>query len=134
MKYTKPVIDIDQQLARLRSRGLHIANEPAAKVILQNISYYRLAGYWWPMQSDKLNHLFKPKSTFDNVIALYNFDRELRILIFDVIERIEIAFRTKLIYHLSYEVSPWWFEDSTNLDRKSVVGGKSVDEGGRRMI
>ncbi len=111
MQYTKQPIDIDQQIAQLKNRGLNIVNIPETKTILQNISYYRLAGYWWPMQADKKNHLFKPNSTFDNVINIYNFDRELRILIFDVIERIEIAFRTKLIYHLSHEVSPWWFED-----------------------
>jgi abortive infection bacteriophage resistance protein len=115
MKYTKYAIDIDQQLSQLRSRGLQIADESAANAILQNISYYRLAGYWWPMQADKATHMFKPNSTFENVIAIYNFDRELRILIFDVIERIEIAFRTKLIYNLSHEVSPWWFEDSANF-------------------
>lgn len=122
MKYTKPPIDIDQQIVQLKSRGLHIIDETAAKAILCNISYYRLAGYWWPMQADKKAHIFKPNSTFDNVLAIYNFDRELRILIFDVIERIEIAFRTKLIYYLSHELSPWWFEDSVyfkNTDEHS---------------
>jgi abortive infection bacteriophage resistance protein len=42
------------------------------------------------MQADKVNHTFKPGSRFENVIALNNFDRELRILLFDVIERIEV--------------------------------------------
>nr|WP_233194552.1 Abi family protein [Aquimarina sp. I32.4] len=39
------------------------------------------------------------------------FDRELRILLFDVIEKIEISLRTKLIYYLSHEVDPWWFQN-----------------------
>lgn len=115
MKFAKAAIDIDQQVEQLLSRGLIIKDEPAAKELLRNISYYRLAGYWWPMQADKSNHLFKPGSTFDNVIAIYSFDRELRILVFDAIERVEIAFRTKLTYHLSREISPWWFEDRTNF-------------------
>ena len=55
------------------------------------------------MQSDKANHIFKPGSRFEDVLALYNFDRKLRLLLFDVLERIEIALRTKLIYHLSHE-------------------------------
>jgi abortive infection bacteriophage resistance protein len=63
------------------------------------------------MQSDKVNHLFKPNNCFEDVIALYNFDRELRLLIFDVIERIEIGLRTRLVYHLSHEIDPWWFEN-----------------------
>lgn len=90
-------------------------DESAAAYFLQNVSYYRLAGYWWPMQADKTLHTFKPRSTFENVIAIYNFDRELRTLLFDVIERIEIGFRTKLIYHLSHEITPWWFEDVNNF-------------------
>ncbi len=115
MKYSKHSINISQQIQQLKSRGLIFGNEKLAEQFLGNISYYRLAGYWWPMQADKVNHIFKPNSTFENVIAIYNFDRELRIMLFDVIERIEIGFRTKLIYHLSHELSPWWFEDSANF-------------------
>ncbi len=66
------------------------------------------------MQEDKVNHKFKANSKFADAIVLYNFDRELRILIFDVIEKIEISLRTKLIYHLSHEFDPWWFQN-TNL-------------------
>ena len=43
-------------------------------------------------------------------MALYNFDRELRLLLFDVIERIEIGLRSKMIYHLSHEYDAWWFQ------------------------
>ena len=63
------------------------------------------------MQSDKANHIFKPGSRFEDVLALYNFDRKLRLLLFDVLERIEIALRTKLIYHLSHEHGFWWFQN-----------------------
>ena len=64
------------------------------------------------MQADKVAHTFKPNSRFEDVIALYNFDRELRLLFFDVIERIEIALRSKMIYHLSHEHGPWWFQNT----------------------
>ena len=111
MNYNKSWIDHSKQIERLKQRGLLISDDASAIAVLKNISYYRLAGYWWSMQVDKTNHLFKPNSTFENVIAIYNFDRELRIVLFDAIEKIEIAFRTRLIYHLSAEISPWWFED-----------------------
>ncbi len=120
MKYSKHTISIKDQIVRLKKRGLIIADEAAAEQTLQNISYYRLAGYWWPMQVDKVRHTFKPNSTFENVVAIYNFDRELRVLLFGVIERIEIGFRTKLIYHLSREQSPWWFENKA-LFRNGVM-------------
>ena len=91
MIYNKSFFSISQQISQLKSRGLVISDQASAEHYLQNISYYRLSGYWWPMQADKIQHTFKPGSTFENVIAIYNFDRELRLLIFDVIERIEIG-------------------------------------------
>lgn len=109
--FNKDAITIEAQIAELQERGLQIAKPHIAKKYLQNISYYRLGEYWYVMQSDKENHIFKPNSTFDDVIALYNFDAELRILLFDVIEKIEISLRTKLIYHLSLEYDPWWFQN-----------------------
>lgn len=108
--YNKVPTSIEEQIIQLKKRGLIIEDEHLAIHYLSNISYYRLAGYWWPMQNDKTAHTFKENSRFSDVIALYNFDRELRILCFDVIERIEIALRTKLIYHLSHEFDFWWFQ------------------------
>jgi len=111
--YNKQAITIQQQIDQLKLRGLHISEQDDAIHFLSHISYYRLAGYWWPMQSDKENHIFKEGSKFCDVIALYNFDRELRLLLFGVIEKIEISLRTKLIYHLSHEINPWWFQDTS---------------------
>lgn len=110
MIYGKGTLSIAQHIELLKLRGLDIDDEEQAKHYLSHISYYRLSGYWWPMQSDKENHIFKPNSRFSDVILLYNFDGELRVLLFDVIEKIEISLRTKLIYHLSHEFDPWWFE------------------------
>lgn len=112
MIYTKTTTTIANQIAQLKTRGLSIVDDKLAEHYLSNISYYRLAGYWWPMQSDKVNHTFKENSRFEDVILLYNFDRELRLLFFDVIERIEIALRTKLIYYLSHEFDFWWFQNT----------------------
>jgi len=111
MIYNKKTFTIEEHIAQLKERGLVIADHALAIHYLSHVSYYRLAGYWWPMQLDKEQHIFKPNSKFEDVIHLYNFDRELRILIFDTIEKIEISLRTKLIYHLSHEFDPWWFQN-----------------------
>jgi abortive infection bacteriophage resistance protein len=111
--FNKQAITISQQIDQLKSRGLTIPNEGLATAYLSNISYYRLGEYWYVMQSDKENHIFKPNSNFTDVLALYNFDAKLRILLFEVIEKIEISLRTKLIYHLSHEIDPWWFQNFT---------------------
>jgi len=109
--FEKKASSIQEQIVKLKERGLAIEESDNAEHYLSHISYYRLAVYWWPMQADKDAHQFKPNSRFKDVIALYNFDRELRILIFDAIEKIEISLRTKLIYHLSHEFGPWWFQN-----------------------
>lgn len=110
--YLKKALTINEQITQLKERGLVINDDDETHHLLSHISYYRLAGYWWPMQDEpKENHIFKPQSNFSDVIALYNFDHELRVMIFDVIEKIEISLRTKLIYHLSHEFDPWWFQN-----------------------
>lgn len=109
--FEKEATTIEEQVQRLKQRGLEILDSDRAEHHLKHISYYRLGEYWHSMQSDKVNHIFKPNSRFSDVIALYRFDSELRILLFDVIEKIEISLRTKLIYHLSHEYDPWWFQN-----------------------
>lgn len=109
--FVKQPTTIPEQIEILKSRGLIIDNEELAILYLSNVSYYRLGEYWFSMQSDKENHIFKDGAVFSDVIFLYEFDRELKILLFDVIERIEISLRTKLIYHLSHEYNPWWFQN-----------------------
>ncbi len=106
-----------------------MGDESLAEHYLNNISYYRLAGYWWPMQADKVNHLFKTNSRFENVVALYSFDSELRLLLFNAIERIEIGLRTRMINHLAHEVDPWWFENPSIFKNKLAfaVNLKAID-------
>ena len=127
MLYDKLPIKIDQQIAILKTRGLIFKNESKAKKYLGHISYYRLAGYWWPLQEDKENHKFKEGSTFETVIKIYNFDADLRLLLFDVIEKIEISLRTKLIYSLSLEYDPWWFQN-ISLFKDSPALIKSLEK------
>ena len=49
------------------------------------------------MESDKIRHIFKPNSYFENAVDLYEFDRDLRELIFTAIQAIEIALRSPLL-------------------------------------
>ncbi len=72
MHYQKLSIPIDAQIQQLKLRVLLIADDSLAEHYLKNISYYRLAGYWWPMQSDKVNHVFKPSSRFEGTSSCQN--------------------------------------------------------------
>ncbi|TBX64781.1 Abi family protein [Flavobacterium silvisoli] len=120
--FEKKATTIAEQIAQLQKRGLTIQKTELAAHYLSHVSYYRLGEYWYSMQYDKEQHLFKENSKFEDVVALYCFDGELRILLFDVIEKIEISLRTKLIYHLSHEFDPWWFQNfDLFYDSKELV-------------
>jgi abortive infection bacteriophage resistance protein len=97
----KPAYTIADQIALIKRRGMIFKDEPAAFERLKAVSYYRLKGYWWDMQSDVTLHLFRSGACFEDILERYDFDRELRQILFGGIEQIEIAVRTKLIYHLS---------------------------------
>jgi abortive infection bacteriophage resistance protein len=105
----KTAYNISDQIELLKRRGMLFKDEKKAYNLLIKIGYYRLKGYWWDMQSDFNLHLFRPNVFFEDIIERYDFDRKLRIILFDAIEQIEIAFRAKLIYHLSIAYGGQWY-------------------------
>jgi abortive infection bacteriophage resistance protein len=105
----KSAYTIDDQIALLKQRGMFFRDETQAYERLKNISYYRLKGYWWDMQSDTTLHLFYPGACFEDVLDRYDFDRKLRRILFGGIEQIEIAVRTRLIYCLSVAYGGLWY-------------------------
>ncbi|OWP61663.1 CAAX protease [Hymenobacter amundsenii] len=113
MQYIKPARTLDGQVALLRERGLTIDDEDEAKRQLANINYYRLASYLVPLQADKETRTYKVGTCFETALELYRFDQQLRVMVFDLIERIEVSVRTRFIYTMSLNHSPWWFEDAT---------------------
>lgn len=108
--YDKPALTYKEQLDKLKSRNLNIENEERALHLLENLSYYRLSGYLYPMlESPKEEHKFKDNSSFDNAFKMYCFDRELKQLISSSIEKIEVSFRAKLTYTLSHKYDAFWY-------------------------
>lgn len=113
IKYTKKPLTLSEQVERLKKRGLVFDDENEAEGYLSNISYYRLRAYTYPFQEngEGLDHKFIRKDIhFKDIIDLYCFDRRLRSLIFNAIEKIEVAVRTKIIqvYAESTEDSHWY--------------------------
>lgn len=115
---SKQAKTIQEQIQLLKDRNMSFKNVQNAPHFLANISYYRLKGYWWEMQDDKINHHFADNSYFEDVIMFYNFDRHFRLIVFNAIERIEIALRTKMIYHLSLSYGPEWYLNETLFHNK----------------
>ena len=72
-----------------------------------------MSGYWYPLLADRENHVFKPGTTFEQAVGLYEFDSCLRRLVLSCIEHIEVAVRTQMAYVMSMARGGHWFEDAT---------------------
>lgn len=118
MNYTKKPLTIEQQINKLKSRNLIIDDECKAADYLSNISYYRLRAYSYPFQDNhdvETDHRFvRNNIRFNEIVELYCFDRRLRSIVFNAIEKIEVAVRTKITYaYAIYSGDSHWF---TNPD------------------
>ncbi len=112
----KQATTIEQQMLLLESRGLTIHDKAKAKEILSDIGYYRLGFYLFPFEESyprlvKRTHKYIRGASFEDAVKLYYFDYDLRLILSRYLNRIEIAFRTSIIYHLSikYASDPTWF-------------------------
>ena len=101
--YAKPALPIADQINKLIALGMTIGDHALAEHCLQHISYYRLSAYWLPFENPKgqAGPRFRSGTTFEDVMALYDFDRRLRLLVLDAIERIEVAVRGSWAYQLA---------------------------------
>ena len=107
----KPWKTIEAQLDLLKSRGMLITDEVLAKQHLSRIGYYRLSGYYYafrkrvpvpnmPKPTKKVLDEFIPDVSLKDVVDLYVFDKRLRLLVVDALERIEIAMRSNIAHVL----------------------------------
>ena len=103
--YTKPYLSVTEQISLLRSRRLLVTDGVRAAAALARIGYHRLSGYWYPFRTSSagkpgepasVGDNFRPGTEFGQVLDLYVFDKKLRILTLDAIERVEIALRTDI--------------------------------------
>jgi abortive infection bacteriophage resistance protein len=100
--FAKPATTYSQQVILLQSRGMTFADPAGAEFFLEQISYYRLAAYWLPFEADHSTHQFQSGTTFEQVLAAYMADRELRLLFLDAIERIEVSVRSHWAYQMAH--------------------------------
>lgn len=104
-----------KQIQNLKDRGMTLDyDEAKVTEFLLDIGYYRLGFYWNPFEIDD-EHNFVQGTKFSDVIKLYYLDVDLRNILSKYLNRIEINFRTKLVYYVSNsnKNSPTWFADST---------------------
>lgn len=130
--YVKSPISIREQVKRLKLRGLIIDDEDLTKNYLSNISYYRLRAYTYPFQNnadpEKQHEFIRKDIHFKDIIELYRFDRRLRILVFNALEKIEVALRAKITqrYSEASNDSHWYQDESLFRNDAYQKDGKFV--------
>ena len=93
----------------LVSRGLVIGDRAKASHYLQYIGYYRLSGYLIPFK--RQDETYIPGTSFEQILDIYLFDKKLRILTFDAIERIEVALRNCITSVVAKKHGAHWFKN-----------------------
>ncbi len=102
-------ITIDNQIQKLKDRGIDFEgySESKVKEILLDIGYYRLGFYWYDLKNDLEpdSHQFIKGTRFKTIIDLYYLDNDIRYILIKYLNRIEINFRTSLVYFTLFQIS-----------------------------
>lgn len=126
MKYDKPALTVDEQIERLRARGMAFQDPERSAHYLRELNYYRLSGYWLRREQDHGTHTFRPGTTFEDVLADYVFDRELKLLVLDAVERVEISIRTRWAHEMGLRHGAHAHLDSTLYKPRSQKWNHSI--------
>lgn len=118
--YNKPPLSVVDLVGQLATRGLGIPDQDRAERYLRHIGYYRLSPYTIPFQTPGPGHAFRPGVEFDDILDLYVFDRSLRLLVLDALERVEVAVRAALTDHMANTYSDaHWYVDPTHFKNQN---------------
>ena len=140
MQFDKPPLTTTEQIDLLVKRGLLIPDREQASHYLRHLNYYRLGAYWLPFEIDHVSHRFTPGTRFDDVLNLYIFDREFRLLLLDAIERIEVSIRAAWAYEMAHRHGPHCqlnqklFRERWNYDRHYSSVRKEVSRSNEAFI
>lgn len=115
--FIKPPTTYTEQIDLLKKRKLIIFNNDKACSILKDTNYYRLSGY---MLSVKKDNEFFDNTTFEQIYNYHNFDKKLRQTLFDLIEDIEIAFRSRIAYYIAHKYGPLSYKSSNIFFNKNM--------------
>lgn len=107
---------IEQQLDILRSRGLTITDDSKARDFLFHNNYYRVSGYSLTLRK---NDIFSKTATFQNIIDIYQFDHELRHIILEYMEIIEVRMKSIYAYEFTKVHGPVAYLDDTYFINKT---------------
>lgn len=106
MTNSKPFKTLNQQLKILRDRGLNVPSN-AKRSLEQNGYYAIINGYKWSfLQRDSKGTVISPEqfvngANFSEIQSLYDFDRELRSILFESLLKYENTLNATVSYRFS---------------------------------
>jgi abortive infection bacteriophage resistance protein len=112
MKYDKPPMSFEDQADLLIKRGL-VVDRALLIDRLKNVNYYRLSGYLYPYRLHNDN--YKSGTTLERIWRHYTFDRRLRLIVMDAIERFEVSIKTQLIYALAHSTGAFGYAAASSF-------------------
>ena len=132
--FSKPALTYNDQVQLLRSRGLGVADEPAAKHCLAHHNYYRLSAYRYALSEPTNAHQFLPGATFEQLWGLYRFDHSLRQLVSEAAQQVEISARARFAYEYGRAYGALSYADSRLFKKQKPHANtlKRIDEEIRR--
>jgi abortive infection bacteriophage resistance protein len=77
----------------------------------------RLSAYFLPFRQPQTDQ-FEAGTALDDVVALYKFDGGLRLLTMQAIDRIEVAIRAAITYHLAHDLGTFGYADPANFNTR----------------
>ena len=113
-RFNKPALGVDDLADLLLCRGLKGISKSDLAQKLRFVNYYHLRGYTYPYQDNSQDDSpFIIGTTWQQIWADYQFDSELRMLIFDGISRFEIALRSIVTLFMCEYCGAQWFENQS---------------------
>jgi abortive infection bacteriophage resistance protein len=120
MGQSKDAHTYQEQLDLLKARGLVVADEPSALHCLEHHNYYRLSPYRFPFTSPGNRDVFRPSTTFEQLWALYTFDRQLRHLVIEACKSVEISLRSRWAYEVGHRLGPLGYLENAHFSTPLV--------------
>lgn len=99
MDLKKP-LPFDELADKMEEHHLVVNDRSEAIRVLQHISYYRLSGYLLPYRLSQNDSDLKDVA-FEDLMAIYNFDSDLRNFLRKYIEIAEVYYRTQISHWFS---------------------------------
>jgi abortive infection bacteriophage resistance protein len=106
----------EQQIEKLRSRGCQVTDVPFCTKVLSQVNYYRLSAYFLPFKKPDENYM--PGTNFNDIYKIYEFDREMRGILFAAIEEVEIYLRSQFAYFHAHKYDVSGYLDAANYNTR----------------